>query len=150
MAESRAEAKSQITEMQKKLEQQERTSGPPGAMPMATKQSLLDASDVAKKHPDKHLRWVNVGVPEKAQSRQREGYERVPAAEGGKQVGNLALFACTKERHEQHVEADRQLRSRRLDAHNVEVEKTAESVAKVLRDKHGIRINAERLMISEG
>lgn len=138
---SPAAAKAQIEEMQAKLDREERKNGSSGAIPLATKQTLLDGSDVAKKMPDKRLRWVNVSIAEKVQLRQNQGYTRVPASEGGRQVGNLALFELPRDVYEERVKELQKRHQERLVAHKGEVEAEAEAVARVLRDKYGIRSN---------
>ncbi len=142
-------SKTTVKELMQDLDRQERTSGPSGAISNQPKQQMLDASDVQKKHPDKRIRWVNTGNPEKAQSRQAQGYERIPAAEGGRQVGNLALFGLKKSEYERRVKAQEKMNKDRLSAHKVEAERQAESIARELRDKHGISVDAERILIRE-
>lgn len=146
---SDADKKSQLTEMTKKLETQERTEGGSGAVPNTPKRMLLDASELQKKNPDKHYRWVNIGTSDKAQSRQVQGYEKVSASEGGRQVGNLALFAVPRQQFEQRVAAIEKLGRDRLNAHKADVEQMADSIARELRDRHGIQVDAERIIIRE-
>lgn len=136
---SKAVAKEKITEMQADLTRQERTTGRSGAVPNATKQMLLDGSDAIQQNPGKRLRWVNVGVAEKVQLRKSQGYELVPVSEGGRQVGNLALFRLPEEYYRERVEALEKENKRRLSSHRSEVEQEAEAIARVLRDRHGIK-----------
>lgn len=142
-----ASTKPSVKEMQEQLDKIERTTGPSGAIPMMPKQMLLDASEVQEKKEDRRLRWVNVGNAEKAQARQAQGYVRVPVAEGGRQVGNLALFELPREEYERRVAAQRKLNKDRLSAHKAEAEQMAENIARELRDRHGISIDAERILI---
>jgi hypothetical protein len=127
----------------------ERTSGSSGAIPNAPKQSLLDASDVQAKHPNLRLRWLNVNNAEKMAVRQASGYSRLSMEEGGRQVGNLALFGLPKEEYDRRVKEIERRNKERLSSHRTEVEQMAESVAKSLRDNHGIRVDAERILIKE-
>jgi hypothetical protein len=78
-----------------------------------------------------------------------EGYERVPLAEGGRQVGNLAPFALPKEKYQERVAEITRKNKERLESHKTEVERIAEGVARELRDKHGISVNAGRILINE-
>jgi len=146
---SDTEKKAELNRMTQAADRIERTTGSSGAVPLAPKGMLLDASDVSKTMEDKRLRWVNVNSVEKAQGRTAQGYERIPAAEGGRQVGNLALFSLSREAYEQRVAAVAKLGEERLNAHKAEVEQMADAVARELRDRHGIQVNAERIIIRE-
>lgn len=144
-----AQKKAELKEMSDKLARLEKTSGGSGAVPFTPKQALLDPGDVVTQNPDKRFRWVNVNNAEKAQQRTAQGYERVGHAEGGRQVGNLALFAIPRQVYEQRVAAIKEMNERRLSAHKTEVEQMAVSVARELRDRHGIKVDAERILIQE-
>jgi len=141
--------KAELDNMITKADRLERTTGSSGLVPLTPKADILNASDVQENHPDKHLRFVNVSDDQKVQMRQSQGYERLPSADGGKQVGHLALFAQDREIHEKRVEAIKQQNKARLDAHRTEVEQVAEAVARELQDRHGIQIDAKRLMDTE-
>ena len=141
------EKRAKIKEMQADLDRQERTTGQSGAVPNASKQQLLDATDIVDARPNERVRWVNVGNPEKAQLRQSQGYERIPLAEGGRQVGNLALFSTSRENYERRVDEVNRVSKERLSAHKKDVEKVAEAVVRELRDRHGI--NVERFFIKD-
>lgn len=136
-----------VKDQLKKLELQEKKEGNSGAVPLTPKQELLAVPDVAAKRPDKHLRWVSTADGQKAKIRQSQGYVKVPDGEGGRTMGNLTLMELPKERAEQVREHHRKLHEARLDAHNREVESAAETVAKHLRDNHGIKIDAKDILI---
>lgn len=122
----------------------------PGAPTLTPKQQMLDASDVEKRHPDKVIRWVNIRDPQKAESRRVEGYVRLSEAEGGRSLGNdLALMAIPRAAHEAKVQAIRKLNDERLNAHRREMESVAESVAKQMRDRYGVSIDASRILVDE-
>jgi len=142
---SRAEAIAKIKEMRAQLDRQEAVSGPSGAKPGATYTMLLDKSKTEELHPGHKIRWVNLRNDAKVQQRQVSGYERVPEVEGGRQVGNLALFKLPAEEHARRVEQIKKLNKDRLNAHNREAEAMAESIAKALRDNHGINVKPEHL-----
>jgi len=144
-----AVSKPSTTEILKELDRLERTTIP-GGMPMAPKQMMLDATDVAAKHPDLHLRWVNIRDPQKAGARQFSGYRRLAPDEGGKSLGDeLALFACTKERHDAVKEHNRRTHEARLVAHKREMEQAVEAVAREMQDRYGVKIDTSRLMVNE-
>ena len=143
------EKKAEQKEITQKMEQIERTTGSSGAIPFEPKRTLLDATSLEKDNSDKRFRWVNVNNNERAQARQAQGYTRVPVAEGGRQVGNLALFSLPREAYRQRVAAIEQLGKDRLNAHKAEVEQMADAVARELRDRHGIHVDAERIIIRE-
>lgn len=146
---SNTEKRALLAKLQADLDLEEKKSGRSGAVPLTTKRKLLDASEVAAKHPDKHVRWVQTAVDAKATMRQEDGYERIPASEGGKQVGNLALFAIPKEKYEQKIEEIKKVGKERLASHNREVEAVAEAVMKELRDRHGLDVPREKIIIRE-
>ena len=136
---SAAVAKEKISDMQANLERIERTTGRSGAVPRAPKAMLLDATEAIAANPNKRLRWVNVGVAEKVQLRKSSGYELVPVSEGGRQVGNLALMSLPDEVYRERVAEIEAENKRRLSSYRDEVEKEADAIARVLRDKHGIK-----------
>lgn len=146
-AASDAASPTTLKELQESLDRQERKTGPSGAVPLTPKQALLDASDLADAHPDRHYRWLNTGNAEVIRLRRQEGYERVPESEGGRQVGGLGLFVQSAERHRERTEAEARLHKERLSQHNREVESAAETVARHLRDKHGLNIKAEDILV---
>lgn len=149
LQEKKAVENTTVGEMQASLDRLERTTGSSGAVPLTPKAQLLDAREVESNHKDKRLRWVNVQNAEKAQLRQAQGYERVPVAEGGRQVGNLALFALPREEFVRREAAVERQNKDRLSAHKSEVERMAESVARELRDRHGISVSTEKILYSE-
>lgn len=121
-----------------------------GAASLTPKDVMLDLSDLKAKHPDKHFRWVNIKSPGAADLRRVNGYIRVPESEGGRQLGDeLAIFVCTQANHDRVTAQHKRLNEARLSAHKADVEQLAEGIAKELRDKHGIKVDAERLLITE-
>src|SRR5215203_2047415 len=75
-----------------------------GAPDLTPKDVLLDLSDLVAKNPHLHYRWVNIRAPGKADTRRTNGYLRLPADEGGREVGGeLAIFVTTKRLHEHRV-----------------------------------------------
>lgn len=132
------------------LKQLERTTGGSGAIPLAPKQMMLDASDVAQKHPDLHLRWVNIKDPQRAATQIMKGYRRLEAEEGGRALGDeLALFGISRERFEVITAHNRKVHNERLSAHTKEMENIADAVARELRDRHGIRVDPSRILVNE-
>lgn len=136
-----------LKEIQQKLEHVERTTGSSGAIPNTPKQMLLDASDVQAKHPDKRLRWCSTANNEKMLRRKAEGYEIVPVSEGGKTVGNMVLMGLSREEFERRVRRIEARNKELLDAHNHEVEQVADGVARVLRDKYGLKVNPNDIIV---
>lgn len=145
----RAEAKAELDFLSKELAAIEaRTlSGAPSLTP---KEIILDLSDLQAKHPDKVVRWVNIKAPGVADRRRLDGYIRLPESEGGREIGGeVAVFVTSKRLHEHRVAELNKATEARLRAHRTEVENTAEAIAKELRDKYGISINAERILVNE-
>lgn len=138
-----------LSETEARLARAERTSGNSGAIPNTRKRDLLDANDTVKSNPDKHYRWVNVQNTDKATRHVEGGYRRVPDSEGGKQVGNLALFSIPKEVAERRESEIKRLNQARLDAHRTEVIREAEKLSKHMRDQHGVDIPVSKFLIDE-
>lgn len=143
------EAKSEIKAMLEKADQIERTTGRSGAVPLAPKGMLLDARDVQEKFPDKKVRWCSTANKEKMELRQASGYRRIPDVEGGRQVGNLVLMELPREEHDRRVKANEKQNKDRLTQHNREAEQMADNVAKELRDRYGVTISAEKLLVKD-
>lgn len=141
---SRSEAVQKIVEMRDQLKRQAEMAHS-GAASNATATMLLDKTDAERLNPGKRLRWVSIRNAQKAAMRQATGYERVPAEEGGRQVGDLILMRLPGEEHAKRVHAIKELTQARLDAHNKESEQIAEGLARELRDRHGIKIRPEDL-----
>lgn len=121
-----------------------------GAPSRAPRQQMLDASAVQARHPDKHVRWVGIRDPQKAESRQMDGYTRLTSEEGGKQIGNeLVLMSAPIEVVEQRRAEERQLNASRLEAPRRMMEEAAEGVAKALRDNHGMKVDPKRILVNE-
>lgn len=144
---SNSDKRAALTAQMDALNRAEAKTGGSGAIPNAPKQKLLDASDVQTKYPDKRLRWISVANADKVEVRQAQGYVRVPVAEGGRQVGNMALFALPRDEYERRVAEIRRVSKERLKAHETEVERMAEQVAKVLRDEHGLKVDARDIIL---
>lgn len=121
-----------------------------GAAVLTPKDILLDLSDLQKQHPDKHFRWVNVRAPGNADRRRLNGYIRLPESEGGRELGGeLAVFVTTQRLHEHHVAEIKKQNKQRLNAHRAEVENAVEAVARELRDKYGLKVDASRILVDE-
>lgn len=145
-------------EKRDKLEQQikdlalrEGKEGRAGAVPRDPKQLLLDARDVSAMpvNKDRRIRWINVGSAERAEVRKHDGYQILAEKEGGRRVGNLALAYLPKKEYERRVAVVKRANKERLDAHKREMEQMAESVAKTLRDQHGLEIDAADIIVQE-
>lgn len=122
----------------------------PGVNLRTPRQRLLDARDVQARHPDMHIRWVNIKDPEKAEARKEDGYKRLTSEEGGRQIGDqAALFGIPKEQAEAKIRDMKTEHLARLDAHKAEMRRAAEDGARNLRDNHGLSVSADKLLISE-
>lgn len=122
----------------------------PGASVLTPKQSLLDASDCQKQNPDLRVRWVSVKNADKALARRMEGYEIIPEAKGGKRLGDdLVLMGISRSKYESRIKEQERLNKARLTQHKSEMTALAESLARQLRDRHGIDIDVDRLLVNE-
>lgn len=138
--------KAELELMIDRAAQLERTTGNSGVIPNAPKAALLNVDSVQLRHPTKRIKWVNVKNTEKAQLRESTGYTRLPITEGGRQVGDLALFSLPRDVYEARVKDVEEKNKARLQAHKTEVEAAAEGIMRELRDRHGIKAN---ILISE-
>lgn len=139
-----------LKEMKSKLDRLEATTGNSGAVPRTPKQLLLDRRHLEQSDKDHRYRWVSARDAQKIESRLLEGYVKVPDGEGGANLGgSLVLMKIPRERYLERVRANRQRHAERMGSHKREMEEVAESVARILRDKHGINYNAERILVSE-
>lgn len=121
-----------------------------GVAVLTPKDVLLDISDLKAKHPDKHFRWVNIKAPGIADRRRLDGFIRLPESEGGRELGGeVAIFVTTERIYEHRVERIKAENKKRLQAHRAEVENAVEAVARELRDKYGMQINADRILVDE-
>lgn len=122
----------------------------PGVKINTPRARLLDNKEAQKKNPDKHLRWVNIKDPEKAESRREDGYVRLSPEEGGKAIGDqLALFGIPKEAAENKRQAHKLRQRQLLNAHRAAVRNDAEQAVRELRDTSGLAVSAERILIDE-
>lgn len=122
----------------------------PGLKIRTPRQRVLDAREVQAKHPDKHVRWVNTKDAEKAEARKEDGYQRLTSEEGGRHIGDqAALFAIPKEQAAQKRKDIQDENAARLDAHRASMQRAAEEGARQLRNKAGLNVSAERLLIND-
>jgi hypothetical protein len=146
-----------VASIQKQIEELKHESSKEfgGAESNAPAKSYLDATPLEKANPDKYYRYANIRNPQKATRRfTRDGFKRVSedeAREAGvtAKAGNLVLAECPREVHEERKRRQKETADARLEAHNVMVTKAAEAIAKELRDKHGLKVPVERLLVKE-
>ena len=124
----------------------ESKTGGSGAVPNATKTSLLDLTELEARHPDKEFRFVNTGNPDKVSRRKKLGWERLSEAEGGKQLGDLAVFAISKPRLKELRFAKLKRHQELLVSFKKEDHHLAERYSKILKDRYGIDISPQRLI----
>lgn len=139
----------ELKAQENELKAQEVITGRSGAVPNTAKRQLLDARDVQKKWPDRHIRWINVGSSERHQLRAAQGYVLLPESEGGKRVGNLALAYIPRQLYEARIVEIRKRTADRLKSHRPEVEQMADAVQKELRDRYGIDLGPKGILINE-
>lgn len=150
---TRADVKSALKNLTDKLNRQEGQKHS-GARSRSPKARMLDASAIETKDPERYYRYENTDDPGKMQVRMDEGFETVPEKEcedAGvrSQVGELRLIRQPMEDHEADVRASKELNKRRLEAHKTEVREAAEAVQKELRDRFGMDVPLNRLLVDE-
>lgn len=74
-----------------------------GANIRAPRGSILHAEEALAKRPEFHYRFVNMNAPGKADNAKAIGYEKVSEEEGGKTLGDLALFRIPLEKRAERV-----------------------------------------------
>jgi hypothetical protein len=150
---TRAEVKAEIKKLAEKLNHLEgQRRG--GARERAPKARMLDATALEKKDPERHYRYENTDDPGRMQVMLDEGYASVPEKECDDagvraNVGELRLIRVPREVHEEEVERQKELAKSRLEAHKDEVRGAVEAVARELRDRHGLNIPLDRLLVDE-
>lgn len=121
-----------------------------GVAVLTPREVLLDLSDLQAKHPDRHFRWVNIQTPGTADRRRLDGYIRLPESEGGKELGReVAVFVTTKRVFEQREARIKKMNKDRLNAHKAEMENIAEGVVRELRDKYGLKLDLNRILVND-
>lgn len=148
-----SEKKAALENIAKKLNRAERTTGRSGAVPMSSKERMLDMEKLKALHPDKHFRRVNTTDPGKVATRLDSGYKKtsdadIEAAGVKGQVGETVIMEIPREVYEERVEQVKDLGRRRLKAHKAEVRETMEAVVRELKAQ-GIDVPLERLMVDE-
>ena len=94
---------------------------------------------------------MNTKDVNKVALRKTMGYERVSEADGGRVLGDeMALFVVPTAMHERAVKEQKEENVRRLSSHKTEMQQVAENTARILRDKYGVNVKAERLFTDEG
>lgn len=139
---------SEFKAAKQKLDEQEDRSVH-GARTLTPKQAMLDARDVEARHPDKRIRWLNMADKDKIQSRQLDGYVRLGSEEGGRQLGDMALFAIPRDLYVERVKRKEKVDRERLEAHNREMEQVAEAVVEYLNSR-GYNVSRDRILVQEG
>ena len=119
----------------------------PGARPRTPRAMMLDASEQEAKDPDNYYRFVNLRDKERLATRVQDGFTKVPDSEGGKTLGDeYALMRQSQAKHREHLEQRDALTRHRESAHVREMENAAESVSKMLRDQHGIKVDPRHIL----
>jgi hypothetical protein len=125
-----------------------------GARSRLPKGRMLDARAIEEKDPEHYYRYENTDDPGKMQVQIDSGFESVPEKEcedaGVRpQVGELRLIRQPMEDHQEDVRRAKELNKRRLTAHKTEVYQAAEAVQKELRDRYGMDVPLNRLLVDE-
>lgn len=128
----RATLNAKISELQE-LENR-RVHGAPIRLPRGL---VLDLGDLPSQYPDRHFRWVNVDAPGKAASAIALGYTRVPPSEGGKQIGDLALFYTSQDRRAERVGEQNAANQKAIESYKNEIRTLAEKVVEEIYNKTG-------------
>lgn len=117
-----------------------------GAPILAPRTRLLDASYAQEKNPDYHYRWVNITDGSKVSARKADGWTRVPEGEGGAQLGDeMALFRIPKDHHRMLREGFRARQEQSFGAPKQQFEASLDEVAKLLRDRLGIKLTDRQI-----
>lgn len=153
--ESTSDTKNRIKQLAEKLRKQEAQDvlGAPSRAPktaMLSDAKVMDALD-----PEHHYRYVNITDPEKVKLRRDRGYVPVSdeqAAEAGivaRHGNELVLMKVPIAKFNERVSQFKALNEARLSAHKTEVQGIAMQLVKLLKDKHGIDVPLDRLLVTD-
>ena len=148
-----AKSSETVEDQQKKLDRVEakEVRGAPSLQPKA---SMLDASALQKKNPEKYYRYGSMANRDKMEERIASGEYTLTDEKEARKAGvrarlgdRMALIETSKEHHDQKMAAAKKEHERRLEAHKSEVRQVAEGVARELRDKHGLDVDVDRILV---
>ena len=110
--------------------------------------ALARGAAVQEVMPDKRVRWINVADPAVREHRKQQGYTVLEEAQGGRTLGSeLALAVLPREKYEAQVRRNEAMHRARIeDGGKQLLFAELESVARELRDKHGHKVNIEKLL----
>jgi len=151
---SAADTRAKLKALAESLKRKEETELP-GAASRQPRAQLLDASTIELQQPDFRFHYVNSTDPSKVKLRRRMGYEPVTdkeAEEAGVDArlsDGSVLMKVPRPKFDQRVAQFKQMHEARLKAHKTDVTKIAESLVRELKDKYGVNVPLERLLISE-
>lgn len=152
--EAQSRTREAIKALQEKLRRQE-AKEVTGAVGMTPKTRMMDARAIEAQHPDRHFRYVNQTDPAKVQLRRDRGYEPVSEAEAAAagvsaRLGTeLVLMSVPRQKFDEQVEKYKKAHEARLQAHKADVTKAAEAIVRELKDKHGLNVPMDRLLVDE-
>lgn len=139
----RLQARAQIRAQIRELRERENRSVQ-GADIRTPRGSILHAEEAISQRPEFHYRFININAPGKADNARAMGYEKVPESEGGKTLGDLALFRISMERRAQVVASQEHQTKERLRKVTEDLRGEVRDAAKFLRSK-GVDIDEGRL-----
>jgi hypothetical protein len=150
---SKSEVKAEIKRLMEKLAKQE-AQRRSGARELTPKARMLDASALEKKDPEHYYRYENTDEAGRMQIQIDEGFVAVPEKECEEagvraSIGELRLIRQPMEKHEETVQRAKELNESRLRAHKTEVREAVAAVAKELRDRYGLDVSVDRLLVDE-
>jgi len=151
---SKSAAAEALRQLASALDRTEKTTGRSGAVSRAPKQRMYNIEKLKAANPDKHYRYVNVADDEKAQARLDDGYKAVSETEAAKygarsEIGSTKLMEIPREVAEARRREIDETTRHRLKAHERDVREAVEGVTRELRDRHGLNIPVERLLVDE-
>jgi hypothetical protein len=141
----RLQAKAQIRAQIRELRERENRRFS-GADPRTPRGSILHAEEAISKRPEFHYRFININAPGKADNAKALGYEKVPEDEGGKTLGDLALFRIPFERRAERVAGQEKETQDKIKRFSDDMKGEVREMAKFLR-RRGVDINENRLGI---
>jgi hypothetical protein len=115
-----------------------------GANIRAPRGSILHAEEAIMKHPEYHYRFVNMNAPGKADNAKAIGYEKVTEEDGGKTLGDLALFRTPLEKRASRVAGQEQQTKDDIKKVTEDLRGEVREMARFMRKK-GIDIDENRL-----
>jgi len=120
-----------------------------GADPRLPRGMMLDQPRLATevKNPDLHIRWINERVEGRSALVQGLGYVKLSEEQGGKQLGELALYGIPRERYGELEAAKRVRTSQQLRRFREDMKDQVRETLAEINATHGTDLQERDILI---